>query len=223
MDEIIKNLKNWQNLKTNSTLITNLLSNASYFKIDCSAPIDTSKYYHFYPALEKIKNTNEGCDSNNYNFLFYMISMDNDNKKFIDDNKKNINLFINRFNVINKFLIGEDTEISKDEALRRKKRWKSDEIKKWISNNEVFNVIKIPSEDFKFNDKNIALQGHFGMKNSIDYQNDKSSTTDYSPDIMIYQIDSKEQTEYFFDMAKLSPPYRSSEQVNEFSLLKYNM
>lgn len=216
MEEIIKNLTNWKNSKKDHALITNILDTASYFKIDCTAPKDNSEFYHFYPALEE---NNEDSDSNSYNLIFYMISMNNDKQKFIDKNKESINIYINKFNVIGRVFTQEDTEISKDEATERKKRWRSDEIKKWIAENEVFDVIKIPREDFKFNDKNIVLQGHFGMKDSV--KSEDNNSTSYSPDIMIYQIDSLDHTEQYFDMAKLSPPYRSMQRENEFSLLEY--
>lgn len=217
--EIIDNLRNWQKFKNNPPLMLELLSKASYFDIDNSISEDESPCYHLYPAIE-IEEDREK-KSAVYSLIFYMISKNRDNKEFLDKNKENIDQFIKKFQVINRHLIG-DTEISKDVAENRKKRW-SREINKWLSENEVFDVFEIPTEDFKFNDDHVVMQGHFGIKNIIDGQSDQPAITGYAPDIMIYQIHSQAQTESFYDMARLSPPYRNMEHENQFSLLKYNV
>jgi len=219
VDEIVNNIRNWQKIKKDSSLMTDLLSKANYFEIDYSAPKDESEYYHLYPAVEIAEDIKKECKV--YSFIFYMISKNRDNKEFLDKNKDNIDQFINKFHVINSPLI-QDTEISKDEAAIRKRRWGT-EIKKWISENEVFEVFEIPKEDFKFNDDYVVMQGHFGIKDIVDFQDDKSEIIGHSPDIMIYQINAQHKRESFFDMAKLSPPFRNMEHEKEFLLLKYNV
>lgn len=217
--DIITNLRNWQKLKNNPSLILELLSKANYFEIDNSTSEDESACYHLYPAVEIEEDIDK--KSKVYSLIFYMISKNRDNKEFLDRNKDNIDQFINKFQVINRNLIG-DTEISKDVAENRKKRW-SREIKKWLFENEVFEVFEIPKEDFQFNDDHVVMQGHFGIKDIVDSQTDQPAITGYAPDIMIYQIHPQAQTESFYDMARLSPPYRNMEHEKQFSLLKYNL
>lgn len=219
MEEIINNLQNWQKIKKDSSLLNDLLINANYFEISYSVPDDHSEHYHLYPAVEIAENTEK--QSKAYNLIFYMISKNRDNKEFLDKNKDHIDQFINKFPVINRDVI-QGTEISKEEARNRKSRW-NNEIEKWLSENTVFEVFEIPKEDFTFNDDQVIMQGHFGIKDIVEWQNDNPKIIGYCPDIMIYQINSLDKTESFFDMAKLSPPFRNREHEKEFSLLKYNL
>ncbi|MCP1994617.1 hypothetical protein [Flavobacterium sp. HSC-61S13] len=168
--EIIDNLRNWQKFKNNPPLLLELLSKASYFEIDNSSSEDESACYHLYPAVEIEEDSEKKLEA--YSLIFYMISKNRDNKEFLDKNKDHIDQYINKFQVINRHL-NEDTEISKEVAEIRKKRW-SHEIEKWLSENEVFEVFEIPTGDFKFNDDHVVMQGHFGIK---DRKREKIFTT----------------------------------------------
>lgn len=159
-----------------------------------------------------------------FELVFYMISKNRDTSDFLEKNKNTIEQFIKKFKVINKEL-KQDSEISKEDAEVRKHRWITD-LKKWIGENEMFEVFDIPSDDFNLNDK-VIMQGYFGMKvaeNDKDVQeNEKSNLkeTVFSPDIIIYQLNLDGTSTSFFDMARLSPPWRKREL--EYALLNLTM
>lgn len=217
MEEIITNLKNWQAHKKDVDLMNKLLGKADFFVIDYRVADDSSESYHFYPALEIIEDKEE---NQKFELVFYMISKNRDSPDFLEKNKNTIEQFIKKFKVINKKL-NQDNEITKEEAEVRKHRWITD-LKKWIGENEMFEVFDIPSDDFNLNDK-VIMQAHFGMKvaeNDEDVQeNEKSNLkeTAFSPDVIIYQLNLDGTSTSCFDMARLCPPWRKREL--EFALL----
>lgn len=231
MKQILENLQNWQTKKKNKADITAILIKAEYFDIHYLKGDDEAKSYHIYPALEIIQDKEK--KTKGYKFILYMVAENKDNKKFLDDYKGDFNEIIRKFNVVN-YTLGEDVEISEKEAKERKERW-SKEIADWVKNNEVFDVFDIPMEDFNFTNKWISMEGHFGMKDCNEKEGEKEDKKEApiekaspiekkaSPDIVIYQTNSESKEQAFFDMARLSPPFRHTKPKEEFALLQYEI
>lgn len=227
MKQILENLQNWQTKKKNKSDITAILIEAEYFDIHYLKGDDEAKSYHIYPALEIIQDKEK--KTKEYKFILYMVAENKDNKKFLDDYKGDFNEIIRKFNVVN-CALGEDVEISEKEAKERKARW-SKEIADWVKNNEVFDVFDIPMKDFNFTDDLITMEGHFGMKDCNEKEDEKEAPIEKasliekkaSPDIIIYQTNSKSKEQAFFDMARLSPPFRHTKPKEEFALLQYEI
>ena len=199
MKEIVTNLQNWQTHKKDVDLMNDLLSKADSFKIDYKVAEDNSESFHLYPALEIFKDENQ---KKTFELVFYMISKNRDTDDFLDKHIETIGEYIKEFKVINKELL-ENTQITEEEAQLRKERWSTD-LKSWIGENEMFEVFDIPSEDFNLNDE-VLMQGHFGMK--VAEEDKVLSTTGFSPDIIIQQLNLDGSSTSFFDMARLSPPF----------------
>lgn len=227
MKQILENLQNWQTKKKNKSDITAILIEAEYFDIHYLKDDDEAKSYHIYPALEIIQDKEK--KTKEYKFILYMVAENKDNKKFLDDYKGDFNEIIRKFNVVN-CALGEDVEISEKEAKERKARW-SKEIADWVKNNEVFDVFDIPMKDFNFTDDLITMEGHFGMKDCNEKEDEKEAPIEKasliekkaSPDIVIYQTNSESKKQAFFDMARLSPPFRHTKPKEEFALLQYEI
>ena len=221
MEEIIENLLNWQKKKNDKSFMFKILFKANYFKIKYPIKDDNSESYHFYAALEKV---NKHDKKEEYKFIMYVISKNRDTKEYLEKNnneRNNNEKIIEKLDVIN-ILHGQDhtTEITEVEAKKRINRWCKD-IKEWLDENEVFDVFDIPKSDFDFKNKKISMEGHFGIKDIINNQNE--SKVGFSPDIVIYQTDSESFEQTFYDMAKLSPPYRNEKYKDECSLLNHKL
>lgn len=215
-EEILENLKNWQNYKKDADLMSALLSKADSFKIDYKVIDDRSTSYHFYPALEIIEDEKQ---NKTFEFIFYMISKNRDTNDFLDKHRDTIEEYIKRIKIMNKPLL-EDTQITEKEAKVRKDRW-STELKKWIGKNEMFEVFDIPGEDFNLSEK-VIMRGHFGMKEAEEEKEELiQSEASFAPDIIIQQVNLDGTSTSFFDMARLSPPWRKREV--EFALLNIPM
>lgn len=215
-DEILNNLKNWRNYKKDAELMHALLSKAASFKIEYKVMDDNSESYHFYPALEIMEDEKQ---NQTFEFVFYMISKNRDTEDFLDKHRDTIEKYIKKIKVSTKQLI-EDTEITEEEAKVRKARWRT-ELKKWIEKNEMFEVFDIPAEDFNLNEK-VIMHGHFGMKEAEEKKEEIAlSETSFSPDIIIQQVNLDGTSTSFYDMARLSPPWRKREF--EFALLNLAM
>lgn len=213
LSQITNNLKNWQDNKKDVDFMNNLLSKADSFKIDYNVDEDNSESFHFYPALEIIEDKKQ---NKSFELIFYIISKNRDTEEFLTKNEDNIDQFIKKIKVINKQLI-QDTKITEKEAILRKERWNT-ELKKWIAENEMFEVFDIPCEDFNLKDEVIMI-GHFGMKN-VEQEKEENilSVDSFSPDIIVQQLSLDGKSTSFFDMAKLSPPF--GRRDIEFALLK---
>lgn len=222
MKQILENLQNWQTEKKDKSAIASILKIADYFDINYPNA-DGSASYHFYPALELVKGEKEDVTQ----LIMYMISKKRDTKAFLDTYKGDWNEVIRKFTVINTpFGEGkgedDDTKISEKEAMERKMRW-SKEIGAWVEKNEVFDVFDLPMEDFNFKDSSITMQGHFGMKEVKVEEGTTFTEVKSSPDLIILQTNMQLKSQAYFDMAKLSPPFKNTQYQEEFALLQYKM
>lgn len=212
MKQIIENLKNWQAKKRDKSFVINLLESVDYFKINYPILDDNSESYHLYAGLERRKES--------YVFILYMIAKNKDTPESFRRYGEEMTLFIKRFEMVN-IILGQDTEITGEEAQKRKTRWRS-EIRKWVEGNVVFDVFDLPKQDFDFTNTSIQMEGHFGIKDKEQEVGAGIETT-ICPDIIIYQTNSESGAQAFFDMAKLSPPYLNSAYQKEFFLLNYKI
>lgn len=212
IQEVKKNLQSWKNKSEDKKFISDVLSKAKNFSIDPSMIIDDSESFHLYPALEQIND-----ESNTYELVIYMISKKNDTEDGIRSHYSDINQIIKKLKV-HSIQLSESTEISEEEAIKRVNNWNKKNIDFCLRNNEIFQVFDIPSKDFNLSNDDCVNIGYFGMKESI-----ASEGASLLPDIIIHHIYSSGVPTTFFDMAKLSPPFKSKEYQDEFYLLSLNM
>lgn len=216
MKQILENLQNWKTKKEDKVFITDLLLRADYFNMR-NLDKDDSESYHLYPALEEVSREKDSIP--HYQFIVYAISKNKDTDEYLMKNINNFEKFIKKFDIV-QAKIGENTRIPTPEAKERKSRWTS-EIKNWIDKNEVFEVFDIPKENFRFKNALITMNGHFGMKNDIEQKEGVSEIKGVVPDLIIAYENPLGSA--YFDMAKLSPPFRNQAHEKQFALLNFKL
>ncbi|MGV8964612.1 MAG: hypothetical protein ACOH2V_14695 [Candidatus Saccharimonadaceae bacterium] len=193
LEEVVSTISNWNALKRDKKKVLDLVSKYSSFKIRVPENSKCDKKFHIYFGVRK------NAMHPNYAMVMHVISDFNDQGEVL---KKIEATDPYIFSVDFDLNLGNPYEIDEQEATMRKVAWQDSKVlERWLLSNDVFEMFVIDKDNF-LPDHNYTA--HFGMKRDPDNEGS------YIPDIII-QNDSMNYKTFFYDLARLCPPYGRKE------------
>ena len=202
IEAVIASISTWNEIKRDKAKVLSLWEQCSSFKVLLPVKSDCKEKFHIYFGVQIDKQSLANV------VVMHLISDYNDQVERIK-NFKNADDYI--YSVVLENRLSESAEIDEVVAKARVLAWQNSEIlKNYLDKNDAFDVYTIGKEDFL--EKN-GYEAYFGMKS------DKTSATNYTPDMIIHNISPDLNTSYY-DLARTCPPY-TEENVFGLQELSY--
>jgi len=214
---VFNSLNAWQTNKHKEAFISDALSEVRQFEITLPDIDSSATAIHFYIGLDKYPFLN-GDESHATRLYMHAICDSYDQVDVVKSQWMNMpnlissGLASNVEPIIDTSLPSHDTpnEITPTEAEHRVQLWSH--ISEWAQYSCMFDVFKVPIEDFDITDTSCSYTGFFAMKDTLQ--------GNLEPDLVIQKTSDSGEVAYM-DSVRSAPPYRNLEEKNSFGLLNF--